>query len=318
MLQPPLRSPLRRLSGLRLCRAVLCAAGVSLALPTAYAQSGQALPLTSALPELASGEWGWRIEQPAASWVRGAVNRDAAGGGAAGVLYPGGHALVALAAILTHAAINSAVRDAEDKKLREDADKVLDPLRDVLSQVTTETLTQGLEQHAQGSALLKGQTKDEAARRWTIEMVPTLTLAQSARAWTLDAQINVWNEPKASTPHAVRVVRVISDPLTVEQPHEYWREDGGAHLRRVIAGLMAEALEVSLADRLPTASVAQRTVRFQDGIDERVERAAVLGKACGRIQFRNLREWLVSAPLPGGEGADASEAQCLAAKRKFQ
>ncbi|TDM08302.1 MAG: hypothetical protein C4K60_02175 [Ideonella sp. MAG2] len=295
-----------------------CFAALMVAQPSAFAQAEKPVPLTTAMPELTPGEWGWRVEQPTSALFRGAVNRDAAGGGAVGMLYPGGHALVALAAILTHAAINSAAREAEDKKLREDADKVLDPLREVLSDVTVATLDQGVKQHVQGSALLQGHGPSEASRRWTAELVPTLTLAQSARSWMLDVQVNLWNEPRATEPYAIRVVRVISDPVSAEQAIEYWRADGGVNLKRVVAGLMAEALDLSLSDRAPQPNAPQRTVRFLDGVDEKVERAAVLAKACGRVQFRSLREWLVSAPLPNAEIADAEAPACLVAKKRFQ
>jgi hypothetical protein len=293
-------------------------AALTIGQSAAYAQASTAMSLTTEIPVLAPGNWGWHIAQPTGPWFRGAVNRDGAGGTAAGVLYPTGHVLVALGAILAHAAINSAARDAEDKKLRENADKVLDPLKDVLTEVTAATLSQEIKPHLQSSALLQGHSSNESTSRWSVEMVPTFTLAQSARAWTLDVQVTVWSEPRASSPHAFRVVRVISDPLTAEQPIEYWRVDGGVHLKRVLAGLMAEALDMSLSDRSPQANATQKTVRFQDGQGERVERATVLAKSCRRVQFRSLREWLVSASHPSAKGLGDPDSVCLAKRNWFQ
>lgn len=297
---------------------VACATALTIGQSTAYAQAISAASLNAEIPALAPGDWRWRIEQPTGPFFRGSVNRDGAGGAAAGVVYPAGNALVALGAILAHAAINSAARDAEAKELREDADKVLTPLRELLSGVTSATLSQEIKQHLPSSALLQGHSSNETSSRWTVEMVPTFTLAQSARAWTLDIQISFWSKTSASTPQAMRVVRVISDPLTVEQPMEYWRGEGGVNLKRVLAGLVAEAMELSLSDRPPQANATQRTVRFLDGQDERVERATVLSMSCGRVQFRSLREWLVSAPHPNAKGLDASDSMCMAKKTWFQ
>jgi hypothetical protein len=251
------------------------------------------------MPDLAAEPWTWRVLGDGAVPIRGALDRDRAGGGAQGVIYPGSNALVFLTAVLTHAAINAGARQVEDERLQREADRLLDLLRDILADITPTHLAQQVAARWPGSAVGRLTDPSDRAERWSVDISPFFVLSQDARALTLDARVAVWSEPRGAAPAALRVVRLVSDPVSSDEPIEFWRARSGEALRRVTAGLVAEAIKIAIEDRVVSDDLPQRTVRYRDGSEERIERGHVVRTVCNRIQMRSLRGWLLSIPKSG-------------------
>ena len=64
----------------------------------------------------------------------GAVSYDKAGSGGAAMMYPASGLGGLLVAIATHAAISGGIRESEKARLREEADKILEPYRPALGE----------------------------------------------------------------------------------------------------------------------------------------------------------------------------------------
>jgi len=123
----------------------------------------------------------------------------------------------------------------------------------------------------------------------------------------LDAVVVLGHAASTDTP-VTRTVRVVSAPLREADLRAAWSANGGALLKSTAVQLMADSLDVVLAqsrrpadDRGPA-----RTVRYQQGDAEKMERVQVLEETCARLVVRTLRGDLMVVPqrpaatLPAG------------------
>lgn len=272
---------------------LLCAGALLLTQPV-FAATDTWPALDAPLPTISGTEWRWAVAGEGPISLHGAINRDKAGGETQAMLYPAFNPLSFVAAVLTHAAINSGIRSAEQEKQLKDADLVLQPLSSAMENLTVQRITTGVAQHSE--LLAEHQMNPASPPEWLVEITPSFVLAQDLRLLTLDAQILVWPAAKGKVPVAMRKIRVLSDPLNQDGISSYWADNNGAALQRIGSGLLAEAIELAVQS-WPTADASlQRTLKFRDGTVVRAERAQLLGTACGRLHARNLRGWLLSVP----------------------
>lgn len=268
----------------------------AVAAPESASQPAAAQP--PALPACA-------LRVPAGELVsyRGSLSRDSAGGGPATILYPAPGVAGLLGAVLAHALIQNGIESAEQKKAREEADKVLGPYQPVIGGFTTRDLMQrGAALPAHGFAMsLSDSTPLDG---WTIETVPSFTLTQDSRGLVLDNVVAVAGPGQGAYRNTVRVVSV---PRTEADVTAHWLAEQGERLKAESAGLLAESFRAALADARRSATldaVPAKTYRYMEGAMERMERGQLVEAGCERIVIKTLRGWLLSIPVR--RPADAS------------
>lgn len=264
------------------------------------------LPL--ALPCLAQS---LAIRVPAAERVefRGAFNHDRAQQGAGNMMYPVGNAGLAglLVGIVTHAAIVNSARESQRKEAEAAGERMLEPYRFVLDGLQHGDLMRdgllGTKLEAT-SRVIGASEPDEADLQ--MEIAPVFWLTMDQRALVLEATMAVAKRGEAA-PVWKQSMRILSpvEPGGDGEPSHRWTADNGALLRKTSAALLGVAYELALAQAKGTAPVdlPQRTVRFWEGAQQRIERATLIDEnQCGRATIRNLRGELMSVPLSGGVG----------------
>jgi hypothetical protein len=105
------------------------------------------------------------------------------------------------------------------------------------------------------------------------------------------------------------VVRVLSAPFDSDNKEEYWKTNDGERLRATSVGLLSDALRLMFGELNTDAGtqLPYRSIRYQEGGHERVERAQVLSETCERIIARTLRGWIFSVPRStDSAGTDAN------------
>jgi hypothetical protein len=267
----------------------------------AVAQTPPAAPTWSATP----GEgWAliWPVDQPKIAF-QGVVNLDQAGVQHGGILYQGGAGLAGLLVqVLAHAAITNAARSSQKNTLQDEADKVLSDYRSAIDGFAPDDLLR------RTTALLRAsapELRDAGAARWAVEVLPIFRMTQDRRALIVDSVVTVRATDAVDVVRRV-AVRVVSDPLLAEGAAERWATDEGEPLKRESTKLLAQAVELSLSDiagRWDASAAPQRTIRYDEGGDERVERAQVLDQGCSRSLVRTLRGDLMSVPRRGADAA---------------
>lgn len=244
--------------------------------------------------------------------VHGAINYDKAGGGTSQMLYPAVGGLAGLlVGIATHAAISSGVQDAEKQKMRDQADAILLPHKDLLAAYGPLELSQAALPQltaVQDKRLLVGAAAADADEV-ALESIPVFYLTQDRRALILEnvIAIRVGSNPK---PHVVTTIRVVSAARASGDGETWWFDAQGQQLRAHGARMFAQSLDIALADVQAAPGVAApfKTVRFTEGGAERMERAQILSEKCGQIVLRTLRGNLMSVPRAGA----VPEADCTA------
>jgi hypothetical protein len=256
----------------------------------------------------ASRSWAWREAAADERAVfHGVVSYDAAGGGAGTMMYGPGPAGF-LVALLTHAAINSSARSAEAKRIEEEADKVLLPLKDQLDPLRLRDFQQMALPRWEQSGELRLLPRDGSAdNAWVVETQPVFLMTQDRRALVVETLVRFFDGAAAKTPAIERAVRVVS-PAVKGDVDAYWRNSARNHLAQTASALLAEALRVAVLDTQTSGELSQRTVRYVEGGADKIERAAPLGERCERIALRTLRGGVMSVPARTRPsiGADAS------------
>jgi hypothetical protein len=295
----------------RSCLAIAClltaSAGVH-AIDAAPDAAASAAAVQRVRDTQATRAWAWRAPaQDAKPVFHGVVSYDNAGGGAGTMMYPAPNAAGLLIAILTHAALNEGTRSAEAKRLEEQADKVLEPLKAPVDRL--------LLRQVQGAALARLEMAsaprliepaDEAAEAWVIETQPVFLMSQDQRALLVETLVRVF-DGAAKTALLERAVRVVSPPVKAQDAQAYWLDADGSRLAATSAALLAEAVRVALLDVQASGELSQRTVRYVEGSADRFERAMPLSERCERVALRTLRGAVMSVPVrPKGAAPDAA------------
>lgn len=254
---------------------------------------------------------GWSIRVPAVDRVvfRGVVNHDAAGMGAGAMLYPAPSAAGFLAAIITHGLLNESAKQAQKDRIQAEADAVLKPYESVLAGFTNERLMrEALPRTSLAERWRLLEPGDARASEWLVETAPVFSMSRDQRGLVLDNAVRVF-APDTDTPAYAQTVRVVAHPVAT--PAEAaWLDDGGRRLTAESAALLAESLDILLADARAAAerrdgsepARLQRTFRYPEGGLERMERGELVEERCRRVLLRTLRGWLMSVPAASGEG----------------
>ncbi|WP_331175253.1 hypothetical protein [Roseateles sp.] len=238
----------------------------------------------------------WSPQMGPRATFRGVLNKDSAGMGAGQFLYPAPNVAGFFAAILAHAAVNSAARDAQMLKLQTNADRVLEPYSaaidglaadDLLTRTRTALLPQGL-------VIRRGWVNAN------LELTPIFLMTQDRRAVLLDVAAQ-FHDGASGAPRQLGM-RVVSTPRgTFSAEEDEWANAEGHALKQVCVDLLTLAVRHMLdhvdPDRAPAATSVERTVRFAEGGTQRMERSRVLEQHCGRALLLTLSNTLMSVPL---------------------
>jgi len=229
----------------------------------------------------------------------GIARFDGAGTTASPMLYPAPNLAGALAALVTHGIIVDSTARAQRERIQAQADGVLEPYRQVLDGFTyRELMQQALERVAAPGPKQLAEFASQPAQGLFVESAPAFAMTQDLRAVVLDNPIVVRAPGGDGKGYAV-LVRIVTAPLTAEDPLRYWFDDDASALKRQSAEMLADSLNLALAamnGKAPREG-PQRTVRYRQGNEEKFERAQVLSEHCDRLLLRNLRGWLMSVPV---------------------
>jgi hypothetical protein len=236
----------------------------------------------------------WVLSLPAGERVRyeGLVNLDNAGAQHGGFMYVAPGLIGLVAAVATHGAITSSVRNAEKTRLQDEANEVLKPYRPVIDAMGDEALLQEGAKRLNNTATQAG---------WRLESLPVFRLTQDQTAFVLDHAVRIRHkDAAAAAPMFEGTIRVVSTPLEGDTLQERWLASDGQLLKDTLAQLYAQSLAIA-AQRANGSTAAtgapMRTVRYDEGRSVRVERARVIEAGCDRWVIENLRGWWLSVPV---------------------
>ncbi|QDQ26053.1 hypothetical protein FNU76_06655 [Chitinimonas arctica] len=267
------------------------------------------------LPKPVLPEMSWTLLLPKDQLVQfgGRVNMDAAGVNQTQMLYPSGGAGAAgfFAAILTHALVTDATKRAQKTKLQQEADVVLKPFADVLGGFQhSELMRLALAKTTSGSQRRLANIDEQAGKDWRVASAPAFFMTQDKRSLVLDNLVAVV-PPGMGEKDAYQVtVRVVSSALSGDGLDEQWNGQGGERLKAESAAMLAQSLDLALADiagMMAKGSGTQKSVRYLEGSSERVERGELLKENCGRSVLRTLRGALMSVPTSAGAESQPCE-----------
>lgn len=274
-------------------------------------QFAAALPASAAAepnPLVAGSGPSWQVlTDPVARVEFHGVPIDGGPRSAGAMAYPtAGLGLLGLAVgVMVHAGLEGAKQSGERTAAQEAADKVTEPYRTLLAEWSQQDLW--------GEALADGRQGVHPAGmdkvdkgQGLLELRPTLVMTQDQRALLLESQILVRRPGLHQEAPLPLKVTIVSAPQAAEKVQERWLAERGSLLKGQLAVLLRESVKVALTRlEAPAADAApprQRTIRYMQGGEERVERAQVLAEGCGRFLLQTLRGDFLS--VPQGEVAE--------------
>jgi len=238
----------------------------------------------------------------------GLVNGDGLGIGAGGMLYPTGNLgfVGLLAAVATHAALIGGSRHSQESKLQLDADKVLEPYREVLAGLHLRGLQERALSLLPAGGRLRG-ADDVPAGELIVTALPAFALTPDASALVLDEVVLI-KESGAAEARIEQALRIVSPTRIESDPVAGWIADDGALLKSTATQMQAQALAIAFAQmdaRAQPGAVADdkpamRTLRYALGHAEKMERAQLLEQSCDHLLMRNLRGAILSVPPRAG------------------
>lgn len=236
----------------------------------------------------------------------GQINYDNAGIKGTQMLYPAPSFVGFLAAIATHGTIASAQRNSEKEAMRTRADKILTGYQPLLDEFKTGELASaslGMV-NTPGKKQISHADSQIGPHDITIETQPKFIITQDQRAIILENAISILVGGNA-TPYLTQI-RVLSNDIGEDAPAKAWTDEQGRKLKEESSRLLATSLELALDNMQATgkAEGVQKTLRFQEGGKEKIERGLLVREDCGRIFFKSLRDELISAPKKNSSCGD--------------
>lgn len=254
------------------------------------------------IPTFIAGNAPWCLRLPQEKHVvyRGVVSFDEAGTGTSSFLYPAPNAVGLLAAVMTHGFIVESAKNDQKEKLQESADKVLLPYKFVLDNFNCgDLMRRAVKKTSTGDNAKIIEDSGDPGREMVVESAPVFSLTQDQKAIILDNTI-VIHMPGVTPATTYRnTARVVSSARNVADPAAFWTANNGEKLKDESAQLVAESLNIAFRDVFYGTGqdgVSYRTIRYQEGTTEKIERAQVLSESCDRLLIRTLRGALMSVP----------------------
>jgi hypothetical protein len=256
----------------------------------------------------------WSVKLPADKEVifHGIINADELGLNAGGMVYPAPTPLGFLAAIATHAIILDGTKRRQLSQQQENADKVLLPYLPVIDKMDARNLIKSaLAVSAQGKTAKIIETTPNPQTETIVESAPVFWMTADQESIIVDNVLSIRKPGSTEKPAYSNVIRVVSPAHNASAPQTYWMGNG-TNLWETAVKLLAESIEIGLKDA-NTASADEkpfRTIRFNEGKQEKMERAQLLEERCGRMLLKTLRGSLMSVPRLKSANNVPVEASC--------
>lgn len=236
----------------------------------------------------------------------GEVNFDKAGIDKPNIMY--GPGLVGFFATLaTHGVMADKMKENQKQKLRDGANRILEKYEPLLNDFKySELATASLEiMAAPGKKKMIAIDSDAAPNDTIIDSRPQFSMTQDQRAIILDNPLSI---AVPGNPTAYRIlIRVVSRDAGENTPDKAWTEEQGRKLKSESERLFAASLDIAL-NAMATSGKgesAYKTVRFQEGGTEKMERGQVIHEDCSSILFQTLRGELMSVPAKNESCTDS-------------
>lgn len=257
---------------------------------------------------------GWLLRLPPEEPVafRGVVSYDQAGLGTAAMMYPAPNVGGLLAAVITHALLVEAAKKDQKTKMQEAADMVLVPYQTVLDGFNHRDLMRRALEKVTVSA--KGKLIEASGKSVTEIMVssaPIFSLTQDQGAIVLDNIVGIFMPGAESGPGFT--IRIVSTGKDAPDLVAFWTANDGEQLKEESARLVAQSLDIAFGEVAVEAdreAIPFRTIRYREGLTEKIERAQILSNQCGRLLIRTLRGVLMSVPASRTAAELASTSHC--------
>ncbi len=226
--------------------------------------------------------------------------------GGAGVLYPGGHAAVFLASVLTHAVIVDSAKESRRSKIQNQADQVLTPYRRHIDSLSYREIISGavtrLEDVGERFTVSNyyDSTTSLAGDAWVLESNPSFYMLQDEGAILVQNSVVIHSGEEEPTIIYQNIVEVISQPYQGDSPQTYWSADNGAMLKNLSVELLAESVRLAIDDmrhQFLVRTELDQTFHFYQEGKKAYERGRLLAVEADRLTMRTLRGWLKSVPI---------------------
>jgi hypothetical protein len=134
-----------------------------------------------------------------------------------------------------------------------------------------------------------------AAGELVIDTIPTFYLTQDQRAIIVENTVRI---ERAAGGTYEKVIRVVSRNQDANAGSAPWLENDASLLKAETARIYAQSLDIAVNDLRapPESSVPFRTVRYDEGGTEKMERAQVIGEQCSHLVLRTLRGDVLAVP----------------------
>lgn len=205
--------------------------------------------------------------------------------GSGGMMYPAPNAAGLVVAVLTHALLMQASRSTIRATQQANADKVLEPYRLSIQELTGEELLNQALSHVPAASV-------ERLKVAKVEIQPVFSMPPDQRFIILDNKLRWGGEGQNANE---RVVRVIAPYVDTTEPQVHWTKNSAENLKKEVALMVAHSVELS--HLVPLADPkTHKTHRYQLGNMEKMERGTLLAQGCERIIIETLRGGLLSVP----------------------
>jgi hypothetical protein len=258
-------------------------------------------PATLSLPFKSNSQWMLELPNDGPVVYHGVYSLDEAGTGKGGMLYPAPSAAGLVAAIVTHALIINSVKNEQKNKLQLNADQVLSSYQEALNNFKYgELIQRTVDRLATTPAAEHVKAQGYSDRKMIIESAPTFMLTQDQK--TIIINDNVVIRFPGQTPEVAHksMIKVISTAENSAESSTFWTGNQGENIKGISSQLHAQSIDIALqtfAAGKSAESQPFQTVRYREGLAEKVERAQVIHKDCDRMLIKNLRGVFISAPV---------------------
>lgn len=230
-------------------------------------------------------------------------NLDATG--SEGVLYPGDHPAVFLAAMLVHAGTVESIKESRRDEIEDQANEVLHPYLPIIQQFSYQQLLAEAVKPVLASTTGSHHLgfADElvaiATGHWVMQSSPRFFMLQDSGALVLQNAISLYQQSDQPLMVYQNVVEVISMPYQGEDPVQFWTNHNGKSITTTAQQLMSDSLGLAIEDALkgPSDDAKQQTFRFYQAGEKTYERGSLITAHYDRLTLRTLRGWIKSVPI---------------------
>ncbi|MEM8499173.1 MAG: hypothetical protein AAF542_14205 [Pseudomonadota bacterium] len=226
--------------------------------------------------------------------------------GGAGVLYPGGHAAVFLASVLTHAVIVDSAKEARRSRIQNQADQVLAPYQEHIDSLSYREMMSGAVTKLSdvGQRFIVSNYYDSTTHlegnAWILESNPSFYMLQDEGAILVQNTVVIYSDEEQPKIIYQNIVEVISQPYQGDSPHTFWTANNGAKLKNLSVELLADSVRLAMDDMRHQFSFTtehDQTFHFYQEGKKAYERGRLLAVEADRLTIRTLRGWLKSVPI---------------------